>query len=125
MKITNRSLPSAATVLLAGLAAALVQPTAAFAQSGSFPSQRITFVVGFAAGGFADTIGRMVASRLGERTGQTVVVQNMEGGGGIRAARRVVTSPADGYTVLVTTNGAEVLSAAVPKEINELLRLRQ
>ena len=70
------------------LAAAVAAPTVATAQGAPYPNQRINFIVGFAAGGFADTIARWVAARLGERTGQTVVVQNMEGGGGIRAARR-------------------------------------
>ncbi len=89
-------------------------PTASKAQSGAYPNQRITFIVGFAAGGFADTIGRWVAARLGERTGQTVVVQNMEGGGGIRAARRVATAPADGYTILVTTTSLAINESLVP-----------
>ena len=105
--------PSAALVLAASLAAMLVAPTASMAQGTAYPNQRITFIVGFAAGGFADTIGRWVAARLGERTGQTVVVQNMEGGGGIRAARRVVTSPADGYTILVTTTSLAINESLV------------
>jgi tripartite-type tricarboxylate transporter receptor subunit TctC len=92
----------------------LVHPTTATAQSGSYPNQRITYVVGFAAGGFADTVARMVATRLGERIGQTVVVQNMEGGGGIRATRRIVTSPPDGYTVLVTTTSLAINESLVP-----------
>ena len=73
-------------VLIAGLVAAIAAPTAGRAQSADYPSQRISIVVGFAVGGFADTIGRWIATRLGERLGQTVVVQNMEGGGGIRPA---------------------------------------
>ena len=88
-------------------------PTIGNAQSGPYPNQRINFIVGFAAGGFADTIGRWVAARLGERLGQTVVVQNMEGGGGIRAARRVATSPADGYTILVTTTAMAINESLV------------
>lgn len=89
-------------------------PTSSKAESAAYPNQRITFVVGFAAGGFADTVARMVATRLGERIGQAVVVQNMEGGGGIRAARRIVTSPADGYTILVTTTSLAINESLVP-----------
>ena len=97
-----------------GLAAMAVVPTNGKAQGSDYPNQRITFVVGFAAGGFADTMGRWVAARLGERAGQTVVVQNMEGGGGIRAARRVAMSPSDGYTILVTTTSLAINESLVP-----------
>lgn len=103
---------SVATAVLASFAIAVAGPTPGNAES--YPNQRITFVVGFAAGGFADTVARMVATRLGERIGQTVVVQNMEGGGGIRAARRIVTSPPDGYTVLVTTTSLAINESMVP-----------
>ena len=53
------------TILLASLAAMIAAPTASMAQGTDYPNQRITFIVGFAAGGFADTIGRWVAARLG------------------------------------------------------------
>src|SRR4029077_4188285 len=62
----------------------------------------------------ADTIARWIATRLGERTGQAVVVQNMEGGGGIRAARRGATSTPDGYTILVTTTSLAINESLVP-----------
>ena len=103
----------AVMVLVVSLAVIAI-PTACRAQSTDYPNQRISFIVGFAAGGFADTIGRWVAARLGERTGQTVVVQNMEGGGGIRAARRVATSLPDGYTILVTTTSLAIDESLVP-----------
>jgi tripartite-type tricarboxylate transporter receptor subunit TctC len=104
----------AVLAMVAGFVAPLAGTTVAMAQGAPFPNQRITFIVGFAAGGFADTIGRWVAARLGERTGQTVVVQNLEGGGGIRAARRVVTAPPDGYTILVTTTSLAINESLVP-----------
>jgi tripartite-type tricarboxylate transporter receptor subunit TctC len=98
----------AVSVIVAGVAAPLAGTTTATAQTAPYPNQRINFIVGFAAGGFADTIGRWVATRLGERLGQTVVVQNLEGGGGIRAARRVMSAPPDGYTILVTTTSLAI-----------------
>jgi len=103
----------ALSVMVAGLAAPLAGTTV-MAQGAPYPNQRITFIVGFAAGGFADTIGRWTAARLGERLGQTVVVQNLEGGGGIRAARRVITAPPDGYTILVTTTSLAINESLVP-----------
>jgi tripartite-type tricarboxylate transporter receptor subunit TctC len=110
----NATMKFAATRRSVVLAAAIAISAGAQAQSAEYPSQRITFVVGFAAGGFADTMARWVATRLGERTGQTVIVQNMEGGGGIRATRRVVMSPPDGYTILVTTTSLAINESLVP-----------
>ena len=101
-------------VLIASLALLVAAPVAGRTQGTDYPNKRVNFIVGFAAGGFADTIGRWVAARLGERTGQTVVVQNMEGGGGIRAARRVAMAPPDGYTILVTTTSLAINESLVP-----------
>ena len=109
--IVKRSILSVVVASLAGLVAA---PTISRAQGTDYPSQRINFMVGFAAGGFADTIGRWVAARLGERTGQTVVVQNIAGGGGIRAARAVAMAPPDGYTILVTTTSLAINESLAP-----------
>jgi tripartite-type tricarboxylate transporter receptor subunit TctC len=110
-KIVQRS---KAIAMAAGLCAVIATANPGRAQGTDYPNQRISFFVGFAVGGFADTMGRWVATRLAERTGQTVVVQNMEGGGGIRAARRVATSPPDGYTILVTTTSLAINETLVP-----------
>lgn len=74
----------------------------------TYPSRNITFVVGFAAGGFADSVGRIVAQKLSDRLGQTVVVENRGGAAGNIAAKSVVGSVADGYTVLVTTTALAI-----------------
>jgi len=109
-----RAVMSRWMVLAAGIVVMVAVSAAGRAQAADYPNQRITFVVGFAPGGFADTMARWVATRLGERTGQTVLVQNMEGGGGIRATRRVVMSPPDGYTILVTTTSLAINESLVP-----------
>jgi len=68
------------------------------------PSQPVTFVVGFAAGGAADIVGRLVADKLGPQLGNvTVAVENRPGASGNIAARRVAGAAADGRTILVTT----------------------
>src|SRR5262245_40624188 len=103
-----------AKVLAAGLAIMAATPTTGVAQTADYPRQRVNFIVGFAAGGFADTIARWVAARLGERTGQTVVVQNLAGGGGIRSARAVAMAPPDGYNILVTTTSLAINESLVP-----------
>jgi tripartite-type tricarboxylate transporter receptor subunit TctC len=93
-------------------------------------------VVGFAAGGFADSVGRLVARKLSDRLKQPVIVQNLDGAGGNIAARHVSMAPADGYTLLATTTSlainetiakdkgftADVLvPVAIPVEAPELL----
>lgn len=69
---------------------------------GAYPTQSIRFVVPYAPGGLPDTVARIVAQRLTERLGQTVVVENRAGGNGGIAANAMTSSPADGYTFLVT-----------------------
>jgi tripartite-type tricarboxylate transporter receptor subunit TctC len=66
-----------------------------------YPDRRITFVVPYPAGGAADAIGRLLASKLSEKWKQPVVVENKSGGGGIVGNDFVAKAPADGYTVLV------------------------
>jgi tripartite-type tricarboxylate transporter receptor subunit TctC len=80
--------------LVAALAA-LASCTAAFAQS--WPTRPVTMVVGFAAGGGTDILGRIIARRLSETLGQQVVVENVGGAGGMVGSARVVKAPPDGY----------------------------
>ena len=78
----------------------------------AYPAQAITFVVGFAAGGIADVVARLVGQRLSERLGQTVVVENRGGAGGNLAAKAVSAAAPDGYTVLATTTSLAVNETA-------------
>jgi tripartite-type tricarboxylate transporter receptor subunit TctC len=68
-----------------------------------YPNRRITFLVAAAAGGYADGVARIIGERLSQQLGETVVVENRGGAGGNIAAKAVMSAPADGYTVLVTT----------------------
>lgn len=77
-----------------------------------YPTQNITMVVAFAAGGIADVVARLVAQRLGERLGHTVVVENRGGAGGNLAAKLVSGAAADGYTILATTTALAVNETA-------------
>ena len=81
----------------------------AFAQP--YPSKPIRIVVPFAAGGAVDTLARLIANKLSEQLGQTVLVENRAGAGGNLAPDAVAKSAPDGYTVLQTTNGIAISPA--------------
>jgi tripartite-type tricarboxylate transporter receptor subunit TctC len=84
------------------LAALLVlAPSLAFAQT--WPAKTVKIVVPFAAGGATDVVARLLAQKLTEAWGQTVVVENRGGAGGNIGADAVAKSPADGYTLLMTS----------------------
>lgn len=82
--------------------------------AGPAPAQtpQLNLIVGFAAGGSADSIARIIGTRLQEKTGRNVVVENRPGAGANIATKSVVGATPDGNTLLVTT-------AALP--INETL----
>lgn len=92
--------------LVAALAAAslpLAWPGSASAQS--WPGKTVTMVVGFAAGGAADGAARMIAKRLQDNLGTTVVVDNRAGAGGNLAHQFVAKAPADGSVILLGSIG--------------------
>jgi len=89
------------TLAAGALAAGLASP--AVAQT--YPSQNVTVIVAFPAGGLADIIGRLVSTKLEGRLKQTVVVENRGGAGGNIAAKAVANAAPDGYTLLATTSG--------------------
>jgi tripartite-type tricarboxylate transporter receptor subunit TctC len=96
-------------VLAAAVAVcALTQPV----RAQTYPTQNITFVVGFAAGGIADVVARLVGQKLSERLGHTVVVENRGGAGGNLAAKAVSGAAPDGYTILATTTSLAVNETA-------------
>ncbi len=78
------------------------------ADAETYPSNKITLVVAFAAGGVADTLARMVGQGLSERLHQAVVVENRGGAGGNIAAGVVAHAAPDGYTLLVTTTALAI-----------------
>jgi len=73
------------------------------AQSASFPDHPIKMVVGFAAGGSTDVAARIVAQKMSEILGQSVLVENRTGASGLLAAEDVAKSPADGYTLMMAS----------------------
>jgi tripartite-type tricarboxylate transporter receptor subunit TctC len=73
-----------------------------------YPDKPVRIVLPFAAGGVADITARIIADRLSERLGQRFYVENQAGAGGIAAARTVISSPPDGYTLALLSNGTAV-----------------
>ena len=78
----------------------------------AWPEKPVKIILPFGAGGVADVTARLMADKLGQKFGQRVVIENMPGPGGINAARAVITSPPDGYTMALVTNGTAISVAA-------------
>jgi tripartite-type tricarboxylate transporter receptor subunit TctC len=74
----------------------------------AYPEKPVRIVLPFAAGGVADITARIVAEKLGDKLGQRFLVENQAGAGGITAARTVISSPPDGYTLALLSNGTAV-----------------
>lgn len=87
------------------IAAGLFVPFVARAQSGWTPSRPLRFIVPYVAGGSTDIAARIVAERMTENLGQTVVVENRGGSGGNIGGDVVAKAPADGHTLLMGTTG--------------------
>jgi tripartite-type tricarboxylate transporter receptor subunit TctC len=93
--------------LLASLALLAASALPVQAQT-AFPQKPVTFVVPLAPGGGTDIIARKLAQSLQAMWGQNVVVENIAGASSIIGAQKVARAAPDGYTLLVTTNGAIV-----------------
>ena len=74
------------------------------AGSAAFPDRAIHIVVPFPPGGPADVVARIVGPRLGERLGQSVVIDSIAGDDGIKGSDFVAKSPPDGYTLLLASS---------------------
>lgn len=89
-------LAAAAVLALSGAATAVAQD--------GYPAKPITFVVPFAAGSATDQLARAAGLSITSATRQPVVIDNRAGASGMIAAQAAARAPADGYTVLITTN---------------------
>lgn len=110
--------PSPRRRVLRAAAAALVAGAflPAMAQ-GTWPTRPITMVVPFPPGGPTDLVARVLAQKLGEQLGQSVVVDNKGGANGNIGAMAVARAPADGYTILYNTSSI-TLSPALYKSLS-------
>ena len=101
------------TLLAAGLAALL--PLGAMAQTPAWPNKPVKIVVPFAPGGNTDSIARIMAERLTQSLGQSVVVENKVGAGGGIAAEFVAKAAPDGYTLLMAAMPVMAILPAINK----------
>ena len=99
-------------ILTAGAASMLASPAWVSAQS-AWPSRGpIKLVAQFPPGGLVDTVSRLMAPHLSQALGQTVVVENRAGAGGLIGTDYVSKQPADGYTLLVSHASVHIYAAA-------------
>ena len=113
----RRTLLQAASGLLPSAFAGFPLGAAAQATGANFPEKVIRYIVPVAAGGGSDLVGRTVTERWGKALGQSFVVENQGGGGGIIACQNTVRAPADGYTLMqgyVATHGTSPATRKLP-----------
>jgi len=109
MNVSSKSL----LVRGVGAAIAVMAPHAALAQA--FPVKPVRMIIGFPAGSSSDVVGRLVAQKISESLGQTVVFDNRSGAGGNIAAEVIAKSPPDGYNLLYANTGIAVAASAYSK----------
>ena len=88
-------------LVLCAVVSGLAFATHAFAQSTTYPTKPIRWLIPFAAGGGTDVIARPIQQKMSERLGQTIIYENRGGGGGVVAGEIVARATPDGYTLLV------------------------
>lgn len=98
--------------VIAGMGAAALAPTVARAQA-SYPTQPLRLIVPFAPAGTTDLTARLVAQGLGERLGQTVVVENRPGAGAMVGSEAVARSAPDGHTLVMSNIASHAISPSL------------
>jgi tripartite-type tricarboxylate transporter receptor subunit TctC len=102
-------------VLTAIAGSAAAWPLAAFAQD--YPARPVTIVAPYAAGGGADLVARLIGRKFTERLGQSFVVENRLGAGGVIAATSVAKSAPDGYTLFLGTSTQLAIQVTLHKKL--------
>jgi tripartite-type tricarboxylate transporter receptor subunit TctC len=96
-----------AGILIASMTFCMALTTSSHAQSG-FPTRALRIIVPYGAGGVGDLTMRILAQKMTEHMGKQVIIENRPGAGGLLAAKAVLDSSPDGYTLLEAGNGAAI-----------------
>ena len=112
LTLANKALVAMALVVTATAGVLSAAPAQA---QGTWPDKPLKLVVPYPAGGNADNTARLLATQLGQRLGQQVVVDNRPGGSGTIGAAVVAKAPADGYTLLLDATAFTVNPSLFPK----------
>jgi tripartite-type tricarboxylate transporter receptor subunit TctC len=112
--VSRRLFACCATLLTCG-AASLATPAVA---TEAWPSQPLKILVGFAAGGANDIIARIIAKELQQSLGQSVVVENRGGAGGLIASEAVAKAPKNGHTLLLGSIGSNTIAPVLAKKLS-------
>jgi tripartite-type tricarboxylate transporter receptor subunit TctC len=100
-----------------GLCAALALSLSLAAQAEDYPNRNITLVVPYAAGGGLDVFARVIAPRLAERLGKSIIIENRPGGGTVIGARSVARADGDGYTLMLGTSTPLAINVTLHKDL--------
>ncbi|MGH6663389.1 MAG: Bug family tripartite tricarboxylate transporter substrate binding protein, partial [Pseudolabrys sp.] len=103
--------------LAMGLVLAL-SVTAAVAQQDDYPNRAVHIIAAAAPGGNPDVLARLLSQRLSEVFGQSFIVENVPGAGGVLAAQRIATSAPDGYTLMINDSGALAINITMNPNAN-------
>ncbi len=99
-----------------GSALAILLMLTGLGQAAGYPDRSLTMIIPFAAGGPTDVLGRIMAQRMGEILGQTVIVENVGGAGGMTGSKRVADAKPDGYTMVLGTVGTHAQGQTLYKQ---------
>ena len=110
----RRSMLAASALFATGAALA---PTLAAALGNVYPNRPIRFMVPFAAGGVSDILGRVMAAKMSEVIGQTVIVENRGGAGGTVGADVVANANADGYMIMLSSLTTQSIAPHMLKKV--------
>jgi tripartite-type tricarboxylate transporter receptor subunit TctC len=100
---------------MAAFVAAVMAAMAPAALAQSFPTKPVHIFVPYAAGGAVDVLTRTLGDAVSKQWGQSVVVENRPGAGGVIASQALIAAPADGYTLIMVASGHATNPLLYPK----------
>ena len=106
-----------AALLAAWAGTALMAGAPSWAQAHAYPARPVTLVVPYPPGGATDTVGRILAKAMGQRLGQPMLVDNRPGAGTAIGAGQVAQAPADGHTLLISSNTTFTINPALKNKL--------